>query len=232
TTAVQLDLFTAICDSGSSPDDIAAHCHASARGVRVLCDYLCVLGLLQKRHERYWPTEETALYLDRRSPHFIGDAAIQMFARRTFRGWLSTSDASGPERRNGARVGGQSGARACLLGAIRAGPRTNRRGKWEAPCNIVGKFLIRSNTGPRYCVRARPPRHRDREIEPTRGDFCAGLAGGPRSVAVEHAREAGVSDRTTRYPGMCSASPFESATTWFSSQTSCLTLGLRSASTC
>src|SRR5215813_1659161 len=91
TTAVQLDLFTAICDSGSSPDDIAAHCHASARGVRVLCDYLCVLGLLQKRHERYWPTEETALYLDRRSPHFIGDAAIQMFARRTFRGWLSTS---------------------------------------------------------------------------------------------------------------------------------------------
>src|SRR5215467_2608523 len=69
--AIELDLFTAIGDSGSSPDDIAAHCNASARGVRVLCDYLCVLGLLQKRRGRYRQTPEAAFYLDRRSPHFI-----------------------------------------------------------------------------------------------------------------------------------------------------------------
>src|SRR5262249_11922364 len=56
TTAVQLDLFTAIGEGGASPDGIAAHCNASARGVRVLCDYLCVLGLLQKRRGRYWQT--------------------------------------------------------------------------------------------------------------------------------------------------------------------------------
>jgi cyclopropane fatty-acyl-phospholipid synthase-like methyltransferase len=84
TTAVQIDLFTAIGDSGSSPDDIAAHCNTSARGVRVLCDYICVLGLLQKRLGRYWQTREAALYLDRRSPHFIGDAAVQMYAGGPF----------------------------------------------------------------------------------------------------------------------------------------------------
>jgi len=82
--AIELDLFTAIGDSGSSPDDIAAHCHASARGVRVLCDYLCVLGLLQKRRGRYRQTPEAAFYLDRRSPHFIADAAIQMYAGGPF----------------------------------------------------------------------------------------------------------------------------------------------------
>jgi len=84
TTAIQLGLFTALSDSGSSTADIAAHCNASVRGVRVLCDYLCVLGLLQKRLGRYWQTEEAALYLDRRSPHFIGDAAIQMYAGGPF----------------------------------------------------------------------------------------------------------------------------------------------------
>src|SRR5262249_14112842 len=108
--------------------------------------------------------------------------------RRTLRGGFSTADASCTARRNGARVGGQSGARASLLGAIRAGPRANRRGKWEAPRNAAGKFLIRSDTGPRYRVRTWPPWYRDRQIESARGDFRARLAGGPRCGCWARAR--------------------------------------------
>lgn len=78
--AVELDLFTAISDRGSLADEIAAHCKTSTRGMRVLCDYLCLTGLLQKRSGRYWLTEEAALYLDRRSHQFIANDAIQAYA--------------------------------------------------------------------------------------------------------------------------------------------------------
>jgi cyclopropane fatty-acyl-phospholipid synthase-like methyltransferase len=78
--AVELDVFTAISDQGSSADEIAARCKTSPRGMRVLCDHLCLTGLLQKRVGRYWLTEEAALYLDRRSDRFIADAAIQVYA--------------------------------------------------------------------------------------------------------------------------------------------------------
>src|SRR5215510_5843744 len=70
--------------------------------------------------------------------------------KRTVRGRFSTSDPSRTERRNGARVGGHSGTRASLLGAIRAGARANRRGKREAPRNTIGQFVVRSDPGPRY----------------------------------------------------------------------------------
>jgi hypothetical protein len=78
--AIELDLFTAICDRGSPADEIAAHCKASIRGMRVLCDYLCLTGLLQKRLGRYWLSGEAALYLDRRSHQFMANDAIQVYA--------------------------------------------------------------------------------------------------------------------------------------------------------
>ena len=46
--AIELDLFRAI---GEGPGDVASlarRCAASERGVRILCDYLTVIGLLNK----------------------------------------------------------------------------------------------------------------------------------------------------------------------------------------
>jgi hypothetical protein len=77
--AVELDVFTAVSDRGSAADEIATHCKTSVRGMRVLCDYLCLTGLLQKRSNRYWPSEEAALYLDRRSHRFMAVDAIQVY---------------------------------------------------------------------------------------------------------------------------------------------------------
>jgi SAM-dependent methyltransferase len=70
-----LDLFRAI---GEGPGDIASlarQCGASERGIRILCDYLTILGLLAKEGGRYRHTPSSAVFLDPRSPASIASAA-------------------------------------------------------------------------------------------------------------------------------------------------------------
>ena len=47
--AVGLDLFTVISQTTGDLERIAAQTGASARGLRMLCDYLTVQGFLEKR---------------------------------------------------------------------------------------------------------------------------------------------------------------------------------------
>ena len=73
--AIELDLFRAI---GEGPGDIASlarQCGASERGIRILCDYLTILGLLAKEGGRYRHTPSSAVFLDPRSPASIASAA-------------------------------------------------------------------------------------------------------------------------------------------------------------
>lgn len=72
--AVDIGLFSAIAAGSATVPDIAKTCNASTKGVRVLCDYWTVQGLLTKSGETYKPTPETAMFLDRKSPAYIGDA--------------------------------------------------------------------------------------------------------------------------------------------------------------
>ena len=72
--AVELDLFTAVGEGVRAARDLAARCDASERGVRVLCDYLVILGFLNKENGGYDLTQDTALFLDRRSPAYMGGA--------------------------------------------------------------------------------------------------------------------------------------------------------------
>lgn len=48
--AIQLDLFTNIGEGGSA-QSLAGKCETSARGIRILCDYLVVIGFLIKEAE-------------------------------------------------------------------------------------------------------------------------------------------------------------------------------------
>jgi SAM-dependent methyltransferase len=70
--AVELDLFTAIGKGKGTARELADECKASERGVRILCDYLCVLGLLTKEGQRYGLSADSAVFLDRRSPAYQG----------------------------------------------------------------------------------------------------------------------------------------------------------------
>src|SRR5712692_6140152 len=66
--AIELDLFTAIGEGGGTSAELAELCRASERGIRILCDYLVVIGFLNKGENRYGLTPDSAKFLDRRSP--------------------------------------------------------------------------------------------------------------------------------------------------------------------
>jgi 2-polyprenyl-3-methyl-5-hydroxy-6-metoxy-1,4-benzoquinol methylase len=72
--AIQLDVFTAIGEGNHTAPAIAARCRTSERGMRILCDYLVIIGFLAKEGHDYRLTPDSAAFLDRRSPAYIGTA--------------------------------------------------------------------------------------------------------------------------------------------------------------
>ena len=74
-TAIELDLFTAIDEGNHKTKELAKRVQASERGVRILSDYLTILGFLKKEERRYTLSEDGALFLSRRSPHYMGTIA-------------------------------------------------------------------------------------------------------------------------------------------------------------
>lgn len=73
--AIELDLFTAIADGNTSVDAIAKRIQASGKGTRVLCDYLTIGGLLTKQDRHYGLTTDSAMFLNRHSPNYMGTVA-------------------------------------------------------------------------------------------------------------------------------------------------------------
>src|ERR1700722_3276995 len=73
--AIELDIFTAVGQGANTVAAITSRCQAAERGVRILCDYLVILGFLSKQAGRYSLTPDSAVFLDRRSPAYIGSAA-------------------------------------------------------------------------------------------------------------------------------------------------------------
>lgn len=67
-SGIELDVFTAIGEGANTAALLAAKTGASERGLRILCDFLTIMELLTKADGRYALTEESALFLDRRSP--------------------------------------------------------------------------------------------------------------------------------------------------------------------
>src|SRR5437870_3009718 len=64
--AIELDVFTAIGEGSKTAPKIAKRCQASERGIRILCDYLTLMGFLSKSGNDYSLTQDAALFLDRR----------------------------------------------------------------------------------------------------------------------------------------------------------------------
>lgn len=70
--AINLGLFTSIGQQELTTTDIASKCGCSEKGIRVLCDYLVVMGFLRKTDSRYGLTQDTAMFLDGNSPAYMG----------------------------------------------------------------------------------------------------------------------------------------------------------------
>jgi ubiquinone/menaquinone biosynthesis C-methylase UbiE len=69
---IELEVFTAIGEGAATPAELARRCQASERGLRILCDYLTILGFLTKQDGRYALTPDSAAFLDKRSPAYVG----------------------------------------------------------------------------------------------------------------------------------------------------------------
>jgi len=70
--ALELDVFTAIGEGARTARELAARCETAERGMRILCDYLVVMGFLTKEGGSYGLTQDSAVFLDRRSQAYMG----------------------------------------------------------------------------------------------------------------------------------------------------------------
>lgn len=91
--AIEIDLFTAVGEGNRTAARIAAHCKASERGTRILCDYLTMIGFLTKEGSDYGLTQDSAVFLDRRSPAFMGDAITFIASDQIKEGFKHLTDA-------------------------------------------------------------------------------------------------------------------------------------------
>jgi 2-polyprenyl-3-methyl-5-hydroxy-6-metoxy-1,4-benzoquinol methylase len=72
--AIELDLFSQMAKGHQTAAEIAKACQAAPRGIRILADYLTILGFLQKHGDRYELTPDSKMFLDRQSPAYVGGA--------------------------------------------------------------------------------------------------------------------------------------------------------------
>ena len=70
--ALELGVFTALGEGKETSQELATHCQTQERGMRILCDYLVIIGFLTKADGRYGLTPDSAVFLDRRSPAYMG----------------------------------------------------------------------------------------------------------------------------------------------------------------
>jgi 2-polyprenyl-3-methyl-5-hydroxy-6-metoxy-1,4-benzoquinol methylase len=70
--ALDLDLFTHVAAGCRTATEVGAACGAAPRGVRILADYLTIIGFLRKDGDRYDVTPDAAAFLDRHSLAYLG----------------------------------------------------------------------------------------------------------------------------------------------------------------
>jgi SAM-dependent methyltransferase len=71
---IELEVFTAIGEGNSTAAEIAKRCETSERGMRILCDFLTIMGMLSKENSSYSLPPDSAFFLDKRSPAYLGGA--------------------------------------------------------------------------------------------------------------------------------------------------------------
>jgi Dimerisation domain len=81
-TAMELDVFTTIASGHQSLEEIARATRCSVRGMRVLLDALCPLGLLTKSAGSFAVTPTAQAYLVRSAPTCCADIYLALFQNR------------------------------------------------------------------------------------------------------------------------------------------------------
>jgi hypothetical protein len=80
--SLDLNLFRAIGDGPGDIVSLARQCSASERGIRILCDFLTIKGVLVKENGHYRHSPTSAAFLDPRSPACMAPTAQFMLDPR------------------------------------------------------------------------------------------------------------------------------------------------------
>jgi SAM-dependent methyltransferase len=85
-SAIELGLFTELVKGPLTLGTLTARLHLHSRSARDFFDALVALGMLKRTGARYANTPETALFLDRNKPSYIG-GLLEMANARLYRFW-------------------------------------------------------------------------------------------------------------------------------------------------
>jgi len=170
--ALDLGLFTALSGETRSAASLAEAVEASEKGVRILCDFLVIGGLLEKEGAAYRSSPDAALFLDEASPAYFGSVTKFLLGDGVS---AHFSDLAAVVRKGGTLMDGQ--------GLV----ATNHDAK--APLKVLDIAAGHGVFG--ATIAARLPR-----AEVVALDWPAVL-----EVATENAAKAGVSGRHTLLPG-------------------------------
>ena len=91
-SAVELGLFTELANGSRDATSLAKRLKLHPRSARDFFDALVALGLLKRIGARYANTAETALFLDRAKPTYVG-GILEMANARLYRFWGSLTEA-------------------------------------------------------------------------------------------------------------------------------------------
>ena len=83
--AIELELFTAVAEGNTDAASLAKRVNAAERGVRILADGMTVQGFLRKENGKYSLTADSALFLDKRSPAYMGAMADFLVSEENIR---------------------------------------------------------------------------------------------------------------------------------------------------
>ena len=103
-SALELDMFTAIAEGSNTAAALAQRCQVAERGARILCDYLTINGFLTKQNNQYGLTLDSATFLNRKSPAYMGDAVQFLASPHQKRGFELLTEAV---RRGGTAIDDQ-----------------------------------------------------------------------------------------------------------------------------
>lgn len=103
--AIDLDVFSRIGEGKETAADIASASNSAERGIRILCDSLTVIGFLNKSGSNYSLTAASAMFLDKRSPAYLGSAVDFILSPQQKRGF---EDLTNAVKRGGSSITGDA----------------------------------------------------------------------------------------------------------------------------
>ena len=195
---IEVDLFTAIGEGANELAALAKRTQSAERGVRILADYLTIQGFLTKENGKYALTPDSAVFLDKRSPAYMGAMAeflvsdqnldnIQILTKSVRKGGTASAigDNSKPEDDRWVNFARSMGAMAVPM----AGVLTQMIAPSSVPIKVLDIAAGHGMYG--VTVAKNIP-----NVHVTALDWPAVL-----EVAKENAAKAGVSDRYSTLPG-------------------------------